>query len=183
MKNKGSVTFKNCELLYCTPVTYIIMYSYYTSIKKGLLDPQGVHGLDLISFCPHLPSPHLHSLGLSPTGLVSWTLPTSPGGTFACAAGSACKVLHPDLPMTGSLLSFRWQLKCPLSKVALPDHPQWNHSLSHLPCCAFLEALPSSWNDLFSFLATSTAYGSFWARDQIKAIAATYAIAAAMPDP
>ena len=31
----------------------------------------------------------------------------------------------------------------------------------------------------FSFLAASTAYGSSWARDQIRAIVASYAIAAA----
>ena len=28
------MTFKNCESLYCTPVTYIILYSNYTSIFK-----------------------------------------------------------------------------------------------------------------------------------------------------
>ena len=26
---------KNCESLYCTPVTYMILYSNYTSIKKN----------------------------------------------------------------------------------------------------------------------------------------------------
>lgn len=31
---KGSVTFKSCELLYHTPVTYIILCSNYTSIKN-----------------------------------------------------------------------------------------------------------------------------------------------------
>ena len=26
--------FKNCESLYCIPVTYMMLYIYYTSIKK-----------------------------------------------------------------------------------------------------------------------------------------------------
>ena len=29
-----SITFKNYESLFCTPVTYIILYRNYTSIKK-----------------------------------------------------------------------------------------------------------------------------------------------------
>ena len=33
---KWSVTFKNCESLCCTPVTYIILYIKYTSIYKKL---------------------------------------------------------------------------------------------------------------------------------------------------
>ena len=28
------MTFKNCESLYCIPVSYIILYINYTSIKK-----------------------------------------------------------------------------------------------------------------------------------------------------
>ena len=32
--SKLSMTFKNCESLYCTPVTYIILYINYNSIKK-----------------------------------------------------------------------------------------------------------------------------------------------------
>ena len=28
------ITFKNCESLYCTPITYIILYSKDTSNKK-----------------------------------------------------------------------------------------------------------------------------------------------------
>ena len=35
----------------------------------------------------------------------------------------------------------------------------------------------------FSFWAARTAYGSFWARDQIRATAAAYATATATPDP
>ena len=31
---KWSMTFKNCESLYCTPITYIILYINYTSVKK-----------------------------------------------------------------------------------------------------------------------------------------------------
>ena len=31
---KWSINFKNCEPLYCTPVTYVILYSNYTSIQK-----------------------------------------------------------------------------------------------------------------------------------------------------
>ena len=33
--SKLSVTFKNCESLYCTPVTYIILYINYNSIKNS----------------------------------------------------------------------------------------------------------------------------------------------------
>ena len=33
-KCKQSITIKSCESLYCTPITYIILYSDYTSIKK-----------------------------------------------------------------------------------------------------------------------------------------------------
>ena len=35
----------------------------------------------------------------------------------------------------------------------------------------------------FSFLVAPVACGSFWARDQILAVSATYATAVAMPDP
>ena len=31
---KWSINFKNCESLCCVPVTYIILYSNYTSIKN-----------------------------------------------------------------------------------------------------------------------------------------------------
>ena len=31
---KWSITFKNCGSLYCTPITYIILYINYTSITK-----------------------------------------------------------------------------------------------------------------------------------------------------
>ena len=31
---KQNVSFKNCESLYCTSATYIILYINYTSIKK-----------------------------------------------------------------------------------------------------------------------------------------------------
>ena len=31
---KWSITFKNCESLYCIPVIYITLYIHYTSIKK-----------------------------------------------------------------------------------------------------------------------------------------------------
>ena len=34
---KWSITFKNCESQYCTPVTYIILHSNYTSIKANKL--------------------------------------------------------------------------------------------------------------------------------------------------
>ena len=34
---KQSITIKSCESLYCTPITYIILYSDYTSIKKKRL--------------------------------------------------------------------------------------------------------------------------------------------------
>ena len=33
---KWSITFNNCESLYYTPVTYLILYSDYTSKKKEL---------------------------------------------------------------------------------------------------------------------------------------------------
>ena len=39
---KWSITFKNCESLYCIPVIYITLYIHYTSIKKKKKD------LDLI---------------------------------------------------------------------------------------------------------------------------------------
>ena len=47
------------------------------------------------------------------------------------------------------------------------------------------EAIENQANTLFHFflLATPTACGSSWARDQIRAAAATYATAAAMQDP
>ena len=32
--NGLAITFKNCESLYCIPVTYTILYINYTSIKK-----------------------------------------------------------------------------------------------------------------------------------------------------
>ena len=32
---KWSITFENYESLHCTPETYIIFYSNYTSIKKN----------------------------------------------------------------------------------------------------------------------------------------------------
>ena len=31
---KWNITFKNCDPLYCTPITYIILYSNYASIFK-----------------------------------------------------------------------------------------------------------------------------------------------------
>ena len=33
--SKWSKTFKNCDSLYFTPVTYTIFYSYYTSFKNN----------------------------------------------------------------------------------------------------------------------------------------------------
>ena len=41
---------------------------------------------------------------------------------------------------------------------------------------------PQLWNNFFLFLAVPTAYGSSLARDRIQAVAATYAIAAAIPE-
>ena len=34
---KWSINLKSCESLYCTPVTYIILYINYTSILKNLI--------------------------------------------------------------------------------------------------------------------------------------------------
>ena len=31
---KWSISFKNCESLYCTPLTYLILYINYTSFFK-----------------------------------------------------------------------------------------------------------------------------------------------------
>ena len=39
---KWNITFKNCKSLYCIPVTYIILYINYTSIrKKNFFKTQG----------------------------------------------------------------------------------------------------------------------------------------------
>ena len=43
---KWKITLKNCELLCCTPETYIILYVKYTSIKKKKMElPLWLSGL------------------------------------------------------------------------------------------------------------------------------------------
>ena len=62
--HKQNITFKTCESLYCTPVSYTLIWYNYTSIKK-MLKKKKQNSKALLEifdhFCSHTPKENEHT--------------------------------------------------------------------------------------------------------------------------